>query len=390
MAPPPVAVSQGLAQGVADRLNRALDDVSSIVQNPASVVADDNLTAAPLIPLRETARAACRQWARVGVGQSSLTDGVMGPLCSDYLDDIGEAPLPGDIAPPFEGGQCAVLYRSVGSLDFTTLICSTGTNAPGSVDATTDFVLQGPLSNLRTVLSGAGPCGPTTVTLIVDTAAGPAQLAFFQNPSNNSVRNPSFNGSFEPAPGQPNDCGNPPPDYVPPTSAPGLPPYSPTVPLPGFDSPVNVDFDFNPDGTISVSLPDLDVSADIDLNPTFGGGGGANDPAPGDQGAPGSGGSTGAGGEAEGEAPPNSVLTGLKVNSIVTTREVSEFAAGIVRGVAYIYMGGDAGLDLVPAGAVLRAGQFVNAPLDYLTKWRVNANVGFEIDVTPYYREIEA
>jgi hypothetical protein len=83
------------------------------------------------------------------------------------------------------------------------------------------------------------------------------------------------------------------------------------------------------------------------------------------------------------------VLVGLKVDVLEAPPFAREFAPGIYRGAAYIYMGGDAGLDQDFAGSMLSDGQFVHAEKDNLTCWRVRANTGFRLRVTPYYREVE-
>jgi hypothetical protein len=52
-------------------------------------------------------------------------------------------------------------------------------------------------------------------------------------------------------------------------------------------------------------------------------------------------------------------------------------------------MGDEDGLDHDPAGAMLRSGQFVLAERNYLTKWKVTANDGYNLSVTPYYKDAE-
>jgi hypothetical protein len=52
-------------------------------------------------------------------------------------------------------------------------------------------------------------------------------------------------------------------------------------------------------------------------------------------------------------------------------------------------MGDENGLDHDPAGAMLRSGQLVLAERDGLTKYRVSANVGYSLTVTPFWRTPE-
>jgi hypothetical protein len=74
---------------------------------------------------------------------------------------------------------------------------------------------------------------------------------------------------------------------------------------------------------------------------------------------------------------------------LVSAPDGRQLASGVYRGGAYIYMGGEVALDQDFAGALLRDGQFVYAEKDNLTKWRVAANMGFNWNVTPYYRQAE-
>jgi hypothetical protein len=52
-------------------------------------------------------------------------------------------------------------------------------------------------------------------------------------------------------------------------------------------------------------------------------------------------------------------------------------------------MGGAAGLDQDFAGSALAQTQFVNAESENATRWRVQANPGYDVRVTPYYREVQ-
>jgi hypothetical protein len=53
-------------------------------------------------------------------------------------------------------------------------------------------------------------------------------------------------------------------------------------------------------------------------------------------------------------------------------------------------MGDANGLDNDTAGATMASGQMVLAERDYLTKWRVVANDGYNLSITPYYKDTEA
>jgi hypothetical protein len=98
-------------------------------------------------------------------------------------------------------------------------------------------------------------------------------------------------------------------------------------------------------------------------------------------------GSTGAGGEEEGEAPEGKELWALKIDITSFPETPNEYAPGVYRGVCYVYMGDENGLDHDPAGAMLRDGQLVLAEKEGLTKYRVAANPGYNLLVTPYWRK---
>lgn len=361
----PAVIATGIANAIGDQINATIDDAVRSVTNPGAFLADDTPSVL-LVPQQQVGRAFCRAWARTGVGNSPRLDAINAKACTPYLESLGEEPIPGSLASPFTGGQCAGVnyvleYRAFRS-DNTFIDVFVVT-------------VEGPISAFSVVRSG------DSQVRVDYTYGGGIGASFTQVLNNIFVR---FQPMVRRQDGQADNCGNPPPDYTPPSPKPGLPPYSPVVPVPGTDDDTGVDFTFNPDGSVDISLPDLGVEVTIGAGP----GDGAGGISPGDQGVPGGPESTGADGEAEGEAPAGSVLSGLLVTQIATTRAVSEFAAGVFRGVAYVYMGGDAGLDLIPGGAALREGQFIIAPVDYLTKWKVNANVGFQVSVTPYYREV--
>jgi hypothetical protein len=97
-------------------------------------------------------------------------------------------------------------------------------------------------------------------------------------------------------------------------------------------------------------------------------------------------GSTGEGGDEEGEAPPDKELWALKIDITAFPLRPNEYAPGVYRGVCYVYMGDENGLDHDPAGAMLRDGQLVLAEREGLTKYRVTANLGYNLTVTPYWR----
>jgi hypothetical protein len=82
-------------------------------------------------------------------------------------------------------------------------------------------------------------------------------------------------------------------------------------------------------------------------------------------------------------------LVGLKLDLLAAPSGAKQYVGGAYRGGAYIRMGTPVGLDQDFAGSLLIDGQFVFAEKDFLTKWRVAANPGYNWRVTPYYREVE-
>lgn len=357
---------------------------------------------APVIPAygvaRAVARQACRQWSR-GQGIPSLPgfDAAWGGLCDPYLSGIGEKPVSGSIAPPFTGGQCAgVLYRLSGSIRYSVRNCNSGEVFPQNPEqVSTDIQYIGPIVSISPEYSGSSACGPNQfVFRVIHDGGLRSDTTFFRVNPVNSLLAASFSGGATDATNSPGACGNPPPFYDPPNIPGGLPPLAPVVvDVPGI-GPVAVDVSFNPDGSINVELPDLGIDLDIP-NPFAvddgegGGGGGAGDTT--NPGSPGGGGDTGDGGEAEGEAEDGEELVGLLVEVLGTPPGANVFdnnSSTVYRGVGYVRMGypGRLGVDIT--GGTVLSPQFFHAQQRGLTAWAVNANVGFNIRTTPYYREI--
>jgi hypothetical protein len=116
---------------------------------------------------------------------------------------------------------------------------------------------------------------------------------------------------------------------------------------------------------------------------------GPENPEPGDPGSPGLPSPTGEGGDAEGTAPADTELSGLRVDVLEVPPNANQYATGVYRGVFYAYMGNEAGLDQDYAGSMVTDGQFILAERSGLTRWRVSANPGYNVRVTPYYREVD-
>jgi hypothetical protein len=192
------------------------------------------------------------------------------------------------------------------------------------------------------------------------------------------------------------DCGDPPSVVQPPGTVTPVSPLPPsvTINLPGI-GPVDITLTLNPNGDPVVCIPEIDVCVtveppdDITGGGDDGGDGGPSDGPPGDIGSPGAPEETGEDGTAQGCAGDGEVLVGIKVDIVEFPERAKEYAPGVYRAVCYAYLGTLGNLDHDPAGAMLRNGQFIFAEKDNLTCWRVDANTGYNLSVTPYYRSVE-
>lgn len=327
------------------------------------------------------ARAACRRYAGNPGGVSAEAGARFEKACRPYLDSIGEGTglVPNAIA----GGQCAGQGYAV--------YYENRTSGSPQYNESSPIVVFGPIRGRSIVQTGTGP-SVTTLTIQASNNLGqPQNFTATVGVASQFVRWGRMTTS--PPGGDILACGNAPPTVTQPQ-----PPANPRGPV----FPINISPSVNVDAVINIGAQgDIDITigdTTVNIDP-FGGlpgdgsdpptGGGGDEPGlePGDQGDPGGEVVAPGGEDAEGEAPPGFVLVGLKITSLEPPPFAQTAALGVFRGAAYIYMGGDAGLDLDPAGATISLNQFIFAEKDNLTKWRVRANVGFEIGVTPYYRE---
>lgn len=362
-------------QGVGDGLDYAKD--------LPGFIADDTPRTVPFAAAKGIARQACRNWARGNTPQNlpgfdSYWDGV----CRPYLEDIGEAPATGSLAPPFAGGQCPDTY---------TVTVRGLSNTPATIGDSTRTGI-GPVSGVC-----FGPVNQFGLTPIGVRFANGCVVSG----QGRSTTRPANHGSFSVvsvvrANGQADNCGNPPARYTPAPIPPGLPPLPPTTPIdiPGV-GPVNIGVDFNPDGTISITAPDVGVDVNVG-DPSGEGEGGGVDPSGGagdqtDPGLPGDSSDSGIGGDAEGEAPDGEELVGLLVQVLASPQDANVFANNAsqpFRGVGYVRMGYPNRLGVDISGGTVISPQFFHAQQRGLTNWAVNANLGFNLRTTPYYRTI--
>ena len=369
-----------LARGSALEVSRLIRDFKDNVDsgnpvylrdgNPESYIGKLNLA---------TARRSCRKWASEGIGQNGGTDAVMDGFCKPYLQDIGEYPGEPTAQPPFTGGQCpgveynGVIEITLWDFDLTEVIgrreiTASGGTAVGPIEAAR---VGPPLDSegRSTTIELLGQNGWETVTSNISRRyEGPAKII-----------------SLSRADGQPDVCGDPPPEYEPPDPRPDPGPPSPITIAPDFD--VDIDVDFFPDGTFNIKFNfggegtdpgDDPVEVPVDPAPETREPGGA----PGDPvtGTPGS--------EEEGEAAGDEILVGVlvEIDSAPPNANILFTGAGpVYKGPYYVYLGVEDRLDLQPEGATARQSQFYFAPSDS-THWRVTANAGYTTTITPYYR----
>lgn len=330
----------------------------------------------------------CREWAAEDKSRNSVAyNQGAAEVCSPYLQGLNEEPTDGFAGVPFEGGQCAAVY----------LVNITTTSESG-VQETFTVAARGPVGGVRVreredgvelfELNASGLVFSSACIGVANTGQQFYLLGSTDGPGDQAdirINSVSICSGTD-------ICGNPPPVYRPPATVTPTTPLPPniTIDIPGV-GPITVTIEPGPGGNPSVCAPDLGVCIPVGptspVNPD--GDGGSDPPPPGDVGAPGSPEGTGSGGEAEGEAPPGSVLVGLKLDLLQAPVNAREFAPGVYRAAAYIYMGTPAGLDQDYAGSQLTDGQFVYAEKDNLTRWKVSANLEFSWRVTPYYREVE-
>lgn len=312
---------------------------------------------------RDSYRKRCDQfanlpaWARVLGGASA---GTFGRICQPYWASIGkDGPVN---TPPFVGGQCTFSYQIRGN---------DGTGAffiPGTI--------TGPLvevSQTLTIPIGSGVAGTGQFRILARNASG-AVISDLVNTFNPS----GFAPQPVPVGGVPDTCGNPPPALRPGTNPPTNP--GPTPGPEPIDNPTG-----SPFPVIPIEPYDDPIGGPTPIEPPPGPPA-APSPTP-DPGIPSPPVDTGMGGDAEEEAPPGEVLVSILVDILESPPGIGSFAPGVFRAVCYVYMGTSEGLDLDPAGSYMRSSQMVYAETEFLTRWRVEANSGFSLRVTPFYRE---
>jgi hypothetical protein len=376
----------------------AADGIASFVKNVAALVfresfnyatdfpgylADPTPAPGPFGIAKAVAQRGCRRWARgEGLENSPAFDAFYSGACGPYLDGLGENPGEGAIAVPFDGGQCPEPY----------LVTYTSIDNQGTPQTTT-VLANGPIGGIRIRQAESG----AFVVELFCRNLQPGQSScstlplfnpnwFFTGQGGAGLDGGSVSIDFVTPCGADN-CGNPPPEYYPAPIPPGLPPLPPlTINIPGI-GPVDVEVEFDPSGNIDVCLPLLGVCGKIQnpaANPQVGTG---NTPPPGVAGDPTD---TGVGGSAEGEAPEGKELEGVLIEVVSADYGPNLYqnvAVDVYRGIGYIRLGyaGRNGADVT--GSVAQTRQYFLAIERGLTTWDVNANLGFNLRATPFYRD---
>jgi len=380
------AVAEEIPKIFDDALNRARD-------GGASTIKDGNPTSIPGKIGQATARSACRRYGANPGSFPANRQVRIEAACRPYLDGLN----PGDgptIGVPFEGGQCAQLYRMNGAVNYEVFIGNTGGTSNPSQTVVTEYSLTGPIGGISFTYDTPGPFGNRRWIMTVGTALGPVIVRSVLNPiTTNRVSKAAWAGAFEIVPGQSDDCGNPPPVVTQPR--PRVDPTGPSFRFnPSGDIDVDLDVDILPDGTINVDIGTGPIN--VDLFPPDAGGDGSGGDGSGGDGPPGDVGvadedavqETDEDGTASGCGGENQVLGGLKIEVVSVPPKANQYSPGIYRGAAYIWMGVEGNLDQDFGGSMLRSGQFFLPEKNNLTCWEVKANNGFKLRVTPYYKEV--
>ena len=338
-------------------------------------------------------RAACDSWARgEGSGIPPRREALMRDTCQPYIESVGSMPEDATFDKPFGGGQCSgtvyALSFGAGVRDYLDGAELGGGSQPfGLVGG---VVFDGPVTGCKPEPKTFGTTGlPQSWRVRVTYGSGSTRLIDI-NPTDiapvggrTERRLTSFNASFSRVSGGADTCGDPPDEWQAGRPGASIPDPAPIPSPPGFDIPFpGVKVTLNPDGTISIDFGDGGPPLVVDpgTNPDSPQG---SDPGPPESGTPGS---TGEGGDEEGEAPEGRELWALKIDIDSLPARPNEYAPGVYRGVCYVYVGDENGLDHDPAGAMLRSGQLVLAEREGLTRYRVTANIGYNLTVTPYWR----
>jgi hypothetical protein len=321
---------------------------------------------------QETGRQACRKWAYGPRDNPPEIDAQWDNFCRPYLESIGEYPGEPAYDIPFDGGQCDFVYEEI------RFSSTSRGNASGPVPGLNPVFLdidnfQGPLQSFT--LQNRGELG--SFVRAIDGNGNPRD-----SDDSNFVYAVGLFSTDPDVPG----CGDPDPQYEPSGRPPGPNPGPRDVDLTP-DINVDIDVDINPGGDITVTIDPGDGSPiTVDTDPFSDPDGPMDDP-----GEPGPPVDTGEGGDAEG-SDPDRILVGVLVDAITIPND-ARIATGeegpLYIGPAWVYLGMDGRLDRQNDSQYVRFPQFFYAPQPS-DSFRVTARTGYNLRVTPFYREKES
>lgn len=373
----------------ADVLRNLYSGYVQTLQGVSDWLRDDLPTASPGLAkwAQETGRRACSKYARQRGSVPFLTsDPTWDGMCGGYWDATNQGPTSsGSYAPPFTGGQCSgTIYQVIVTYNL-------GTGVPGGCSAPFDQSVNGSLGV-------AGPIGGiTTQSVTIPGASLPGKQSFLNHGNNQQISlGQTFGGCDLPhvviksvtrLSGNPDNCGDPPPEYRPPTFPPNLPPLSPpTNPAPGFGN--NWEVNLLPDGQVNICIGG---ECSTGTPPDGGGGpdsgGGPGDPDgdpketdPGDPDNP---------NEVSGCVEDDNILTGVQIEITQAPPNYQGLGEIYYRS-CWIWMGPNSDLlDMVSDGKAIENGQFVIPDSNDCTCYKVRANPGFRVSVQAYSRPKE-
>jgi len=400
---PAILTPAAIAAAAAAELPRIFDDaLDTLREGEAQYLRDGNPQSLPGKISQAAGRSACRIYSTGSVNLNPAAAEKYERACRPYLDNI-YPPSPPAIGQPIRGGQCAGLFYNVTYLSEDR--ASFGTNCtPFANPITRNDLIGGTMPVL-------GPIGPIAESLVPRPNNSPNGDQSFSIMTGSGPRSLNLGGSVTQSyaiacgpsyrisnfvavrsNGAADTCGNPPPVVRQPRENPDpTPPPFRFNPDPFID--IDVDVDVDVDGRITVNVG----TGPITVDPFGGGGGGGdsggggNDPV-GGPGTSGGSGDTGAGGTEEGSADAGEELVGVLVQVLSAPEGANRFFNNselVYRGAYYVAMGYPGRLGLDMSGGTAETLQFFHAQQRGLTDYRVRANVGFNLRVTPYYRNLE-
>lgn len=359
-----------------------VENLKEVVDNVSQFIADPEPSTPIAAAVHRRYRDACDSYTNAPdwlKAMNPLARDSVSIVCGPYLDSVNSGnPLAGPVGEEPRGCQ-AIVYDEV-------RVRGLKGNADGPVEGsfiTWEFEnISGPITN-PVVLNP----GTTNSRLAVTNGLGQqvlgGQETFGWGPawilSTDPTDPPGLCGEPEtpigPNPNPRPDPGLPPDDE--PFEGPGGEPLFPMPEVPNpFGDPVQLP---------NFPGPDPEEPIPPQLPPVL------PDPVPpGDSGDPNTPVDTGEGGDAEGEEP-DEYLVGVSVEVLTAppgARTTFTPDGPIYLGACFLYMGGDGGLDLQQEARYLKSGQFFYAP-ENANRWSVVAGVGYNLRVTPFYREAE-